>query len=395
MEVVKLKDLYNVDTISQDKGWKKVHDNLPADTNIMIDFTDINTVEPWTCVEFTKLLRETNIHLRFTNNEVVVNRIKALCIIENMNPDRVENVVVELPKEETMEEKKIKKLGSELKSRFTIENGTASFVVAGNYDQLHSTNTLNNIKYAIDLLIEDEIKHVMLDLRGVSVLRNVTEIIADMIVNYSKMGVVLEVNIEDPETINDLKLFIHMATNKAYNDKEKYKMVLDRFKVGTAGILIKYKKSKALDEFGRHGSGEIISSRIAIIEGFSIEDGKDSIVIRSFNNNYFYTKQQWMIEHDGDIPTDLKSDRLTISIDQIGFCDMFLGTDYHFLLPVQQSPSESMVLIKEIDDDGHNVRVKCTIPERIKLVFDDWDINYDKESLEESIKDTKEVLGIE
>ena len=57
MIVKKIKELYNVDTISQDKGWKKIQEALPEGEEIMIDFSGTNVVDPWDCPEFKKLLK--------------------------------------------------------------------------------------------------------------------------------------------------------------------------------------------------------------------------------------------------------------------------------------------------------------------------------------------------
>ena len=55
----KLKELYNVDTISQDKGWKKVGiaiDEIQkgTDDDIMIDFSSTNVVDPWQSIASKK-----------------------------------------------------------------------------------------------------------------------------------------------------------------------------------------------------------------------------------------------------------------------------------------------------------------------------------------------------
>ena len=159
------------------------------------------------------------------------------------------------------------------------------------------------------------------------------------------------------------------------------------------GMLIKYKKSKALDDFGREGKGEVVSSRIAIYRGLKqSKTGQPVAMIEVFNNNYFYTIEHWMVEHDYEEPTSLHSETLEIGLDELGVCDMFLGSKYHFLLPVQQNESETQVVIKEVDENGKNVKVRCTIPERMKIVFDSWGVKYNEESLDEAIKNTKEFL---
>lgn len=396
MIVKKLKELYNVDTISQDKGWKKVQEALPDGEEILIDFSGINVVDPWDCVEFKKLLKNPLVHMKFVNCEDIVRRLKIMCVVEGLDHSHILNEVIELPKEKTAEEKKIERIGSELVDLFEIEGDKAKFRVSQKYSQMHSTNTLNYINYAIDKLIETkEIKNITIDMNGVTVLKNVIELLADMIVRYKKNGINLQVNISDEESVNNMKLFIHQATNKMYNTNERKNALKQVMEKNTAGILVKYKKSKALDEFGRQGNGEVVSSRIALYMGIKMTDsGQPVAMIKSFNNNYFYTKQHWMVEHDNEVPTSLHDEDLEISMEELGYGDLFLGSQYHFMAPVQQNLNENRVVIKGLDDDGRNIKVNCTIPERIQLVFDDWGIKYDSEALEAAIVETKKLLGI-
>ena len=48
-------------------------------------------------------------------------------------------------------------------------------------------------------------------------------------------------------------------------------------------------------------------------------------------------------------------------------------------------------VIVAIDEDGRNVIKKCTLPERMRYVFDDWGIDYTHDDLEDYIGRTKLV----
>ena len=106
MIVKHLKELYSVDTISQDKGWKKLltaieelEQTLPEeDKSIMIDFRGINVVDPWEFSSFKQLIKKDNIHMKFTNSEELVNRIKMMYLFDGYDENHVENVVVDVPK---------------------------------------------------------------------------------------------------------------------------------------------------------------------------------------------------------------------------------------------------------------------------------------------------------
>lgn len=395
----KLKELYCVDTISQDKGWKKVREALVGLTDndkVEIDFTGINVVDPWQCPEFKKLLRDDNVIMKFTNCDEMVKRIRIMCIVDGLHDENIINVEIELPKVKTAEEIKIEKNGQALISEFEVNGDTAVFKVANKYTQMHSTTTINYIDYAIKKLVEDKgIKHVIIDANGVSILKNVIEAFANLIVNMGNEGVQIEIDISDPENINNLKLFIHQAMNETLSIKQRTKILISSIQPNTAGMLLKYKKSKALDEFGRHGNGEVVSSRIAIFRELKAdENGQDVAVIDSYNNGYFYTKQHWMVEHDNEELDKLKVDTFEIPMDELGLGDKFLGSKFHFMAPIQQSESESRVVIVGIDDNDRNIKKKCTIPERMQIVFDDWGVEYDKEALNIAIDETRKLLNI-
>lgn len=397
METKKLKDLYCVDTISQDKGWKKVQDALgDLKDDIMIDFENINVVDPWDCIEFKNLLRNKHVFMRFVNNIVIVNRIKMMCIIDGLDENRIINEVKVVPRAKTPEEIKIERFGQALIPYFEIgEDGVATFELAKKYDQIQSSTTMDYIDFAIrEINKEKGVKKFILKVGKIVVLENVLQAIANMMVEYHSEGFDLYIDCDDEETRKKLGLYIHITTNDKYDIVARKNTIQNQIPIGTAGMIIKYRKSKSLDDFGRQGKGEVVSSRIAIFRGITADkaSGVPMAEIESYNNNNFYTKQHWMIEHDGDEPKNLKMDKLLIPLDEIGFCDTFLGSKYHFILPIQHDEKENQVVIKDFDDEGRNIKVKCTIPERMELVFDAWGVKYNKPALDEAIKTTKEYL---
>lgn len=57
------------------------------------------------------------------------------------------------------------------------------------------------------------------------------------------------------------------------------------------------------------------------------------------------------------------------------------------------NPSDSMTMFGIDPDTGNVTRSVLTIPERIKAVFDDFDVKYDKVALSQSIEDTRAYLA--
>lgn len=405
MIVKKLKELYCVDTISQDKGWKKVQEAVGDLTeDLMIDFTNINVVEPWQCAEFKVLLKNKHIHMKFVNDEQLVKRIQMMCIIDGIDETRIINEVVFVPKEKTAEEKKIEKFGTELIPYFKVDdNGVATFKVSDRYSQVQSTNTLNYVDFAIRKVHEDKsIDKFVLDITGLVVLSNVLQFIAELMVQYNTEGITLEVNTDDSdnEEMNrireELRLYIHQAGNEILTVSKRAQITQQLLKPNTPCMLMKYKKSKALDDFGREGNGEVISCRIAIFRKMKyVDENTTYAIVETFNNNYFYTEAQWMLEHDYEQLEDRHIEKLEIPLNELGICDTFLGSKYHLILPIQHDKSENQTVIKGVDADGKNIKVNCTIPERMQVVFDDWGIEYNKEELDKAIVATREYLDAE
>jgi hypothetical protein len=393
------------------------------DKSITIDFHGINVVEPWDFSSFKQLIKKENIYMKFTNCEELVNRIKMMYLFDGYDENHVENVVIEMPKEKTLEERRIEMYSAEIVKSFEIEDNKAYFKVANRYDQLQNTNTVAYIKAAIDTIVEKHgVNKVLLDFEGIKALNNVLEIFADLIVDYASKGIDLNINIVDEEDYKNMGLFMYKATTKVFDDKAKFEVVRDiaKEKPLLCGMLLTYKKSRALDEFGRSGKGEVISSRIAIFAGLGpagsnkglvknilgidvkgevaldYGDKKSGRVVAkfiTFNSNYFCTKTQWLVEHDNELLESLKFDVVEVSMDELGFGDHFLGSRYHFIEPIQKDIKENTTLIVGINDNGSNIKKLCTIPERIKVVFDDWGVKYNSKELDNAIELTRKQLG--
>lgn len=393
----KLKEIYSVDTISQNKSWEKVEEQLKQfdGQELELDMTGVNVIDPWNCDSFKNIIKNDNLYLKFTNAEDTANKIKMIYVLQGLDHRHVINEVIETEAEKTPEEIKIETFGKALMPYFKKDEqtGIVTFVVADKFSQLHNTLTANYVKYVVgEMSREQGDAHFIIDLGKLSILDNVIEAFVEAITYYEKLGITIEVNTDIPDTQKQFKLFLYKSKAKNYTEAERLQE-FKKLKPGTAGILIKYKKSRALDEFGRHGKGEVVSSRIARFLGITNSKRGPMFSVETYNQNTFYTHLNWALEHDMEQPTELKSDKLDIALEQIGFDNKFMGSSYHFLFPVQRDKSESINVIVDIDENGYNIKKLMTIPERMKEVFDDWEIEYDHESLDKFIEQTKEKLA--
>lgn len=410
MKTVKFKEILNVDNVSQEKSWMKVYDKLKdINEDIEINFDDVNVLEPWRFKAFQMILSNNpHVYMSFTNKDDIVSKLHMSCIINGVDKNRIIGRHVEVEKPKTPEELKAEKRGREITQHFKLDDqGVYRIKVSELYAQLHNSSTITYICKAIEMLNQEkEITQFIIDIGDMSVQLNVLKHLAEKVIDYTYKGISIAIDTSDEETAKNIRLFLHQCRNDAYNDKVKrYDKIISSIKKDTPGLFLRYKSSKALDDFGRHGSGQVVSSRIAIFREIrfiaptrittkdDLRDAKIMCVIDTYNSDYFYTKLHWSMEHDNETLKRIPMDTYKVDIEELGFCDDFLGSKYHFMLPIQQSENENTSMIVGLNNEGKNIRKVCTIPERMKLVFDDWGIDYDKVSLNQSIKLTEQALN--
>jgi hypothetical protein len=155
-------------------------------------------------------------------------------------------------------------------------------------------------------------------------------------------------------------------------------------------MLTRYEETKGRDMFGRCGSGIPRICRPAIFKGIQKQNGVYSVLFREYRVNTFMTKQYYYLEHDYIEHPGLRDLNTSIPIDNIGIYDSFVGRLYQFSRPIQQSAEESFVEY-DIGQDGKIGTIKRTLAEHIKDVLDDFEIEYDEESLNLAITETAKM----
>ena len=182
------------------------------------------------------------------------------------------------------------------------------------------------------------------------------------------------------------------VNSKYLTVEDKIKIISNIIPKHTVGMLARYKSSRALDKFGREGSGEIIICRAAIFLGFKKVGDVVNAVFLEFNGNTFYTKDHWYLDNDGEVLKRLEKNIVSMDIEDLGIYNKFLGKKYHFMEPIQ-TDSEGYTTMYKLDENGRVKHEKVSIPERIKLVLDDWGIKYNKELLDKCIEKTHSILN--
>ena len=448
---LRVKQIVNVDNISQGTSWKILHNKLQesySKEDVMLDFLGIMVHEPWTIKEFDEILKMNNIHFRFRGNnkeelDKFCNKIKIKCIMQGYKVDRIESIFTEPVRIKTKEELKIEATAKDLYKKFTMneELQRMEITLYKLFDQICSTHTADGLIEAVKQLSKDTgVKEFTLITNRMHIQSNILKLFAESIIHLDvDYGITLNFDISNEKIAKELGLYIYTMVNESYNEYTKLKAVI-QLKENTPGLLLKYKGSKAIDEFGRQGKGEVISNRIAIYKGLyyktnakdyeklenieilpdggvkadivTINSARKRVVTRRLVNidfiyilvnnyygNEFMTKTEIMNNHDGELVDDngddileLKHEKTYITLSEFGLMDKFLGSRYHFMKPVQRSKEENVNIIIGYNADGKCVRKECTIPERMKAVFLDWGVPFDGLALEKAIRETNNLL---
>ena len=396
--VIKVKEIYTVDRISNtnSKAWVTILNTVDLTTPVLLDFAGIDLISPWTNLDFKKILSNENVHIKVYNSAKVAQTLEMMCIIDGLKSGRIENEDIVQKAEISKEQLKINKMAGELQSYFeTDDKGIHALHIYKRFNQLGSVNTVNYIEEALKIYCEKHgLKEVDLVTKNIFIQDNIVEMLSKLIVKFSRVyGINLSIDSTDDEVAKKLKLFVHNQINKQYDVESREETFRNELKLGTVGLLVRYKKSTAVDTFGRQGNGVPVSCRLSIYVGLvrNQNTGVLGAKFRTFDKNFLYTRTHWGLEHDGEILERLHEDTVVVDLNEIGLKSLFLGSRYHFMLPLQQSHSETITMYG-IDENGSTTRTRMTIPERAKAVFDDFNINYNKEELDKAIEDTRKYL---
>lgn len=396
MKKIVVREIYTVDTISKtnDKAWTLLMGILDeSDGDILFDFRGIEVVEPWSNDTFKKFLSYDNAYMKLYSSSKTVQTINFACKLGGMKPDRFFNEDIVAAPTISKEERKVQAMAAELQSYFVEHDGTAVFEVYKRFDQIGSVTTVDYIDGAIFMYAEQHgVNNIILDTNNNFIQKNILELLANIIAKAYSKGIVLNIVSKDKDVMNKIGLYQHLATGRDISIADKYRMAKECVPSRMVGMLTKYKKSKAVDEFGRHGNGEPISCRVAIFNGFA-KNSNDAICMKftSYNGNTFYTQEHWALEHDGDSLDRMESDNLLIPINEIGVLDKYLGSKYHFMAPVQYDEKDFTTMYG-VCEEGKVKTNKISIPMRIKLVLDNWGIEYDESNLVHAITETERLM---
>lgn len=433
--VVSVLNQFKFTTISQDKSWKVIYDwvieNVEPNESLVLDFANVRLANPCSKLNehFTKLLMLNNVNLSITSSdrdyaEGTAKAIELKCILDGYKTERTSVSIIEAPRQITKEEKNIERSKQLYIGQFVREGDEFKFKYP-NTTISGSTSIRAIARCVEELNAQSGVVKFVADFNGTDILGDGLEKLAWTIVDLDSKGIQFDADVDRKEYIDALKLYIHREKNKPKSTSAKITS-LAKLKNGTVGLLVKYKSSRAVDDFGRMGGGKAAYSKIAIFRGIedksyipksceNIKVDSNSTVINEkgeripqaclvvtfdvFNNYSFLTPEGILSENDGEMTinkkriTELPHEFIEIPIDSIGLYSEFLGSGFHFLKPIQSDMSSNKYVVVGMSEEGINIRRKCNLPERIEVVLDSWGIEYDKDGLNECKKAVIDKFG--
>lgn len=399
MKVIKVKDLFSVTQITasgmSDHIWIKLQELAnECDEDIEFDFEEIELERPWNNTEFKKLMSNERVYLRVYLAETIKKTIDMMCNFANWKSGRVINdePVSDIILPTKTKNNDIDRIYNIIKPHFHIENGIADIVLYDCIDQIGSRDSIEALQRVImDIHNDTGVSTFKVDTELMFIQTNLLDDIANLIVELDNIGINMEFHSDEENIQEYISTAINIHNAGKLDTRGKLKIIKEMIPKNTVGMLKKYKDTRKKDNFGRVGNGQVILCRPAIFRGILKKDKTIYLVFDEYNGQNFVTKLDYVLDNDGMGHPGLIYNRKKISLEDIGIENKFTGMRYHFELPIQEY-IEDCVTTYTVDGDDI-IENEILFPEFLKNVFDSFDVKYNKEKLEESIEETKRILG--
>lgn len=396
MEKIKLKDLYDATQVSSrnTEAWRLVAAKAKEfrDNEIEVDTEGIMIEDPTGNVEFRKMMTDQRIKLVLHNSTSLTKQIKVFCLACGYSEDRVRNegVIEEIViVKKLFDDALVKELMDSVQ-----EDGSEMYLdISKVVSQVGSDKTVMSIIETIKRKTkEKKYSAVTLDFNNIHIQEHVLPLLHSNLKEIAEETTVKVANLPDTKVFNDIK-----SEDEGFNSRvplrEKYKMFKENIHKGTVGFLCMYKKSTKIDRLGRHGDGIPIWSRFAIYRGCKKVDKGYRMVFEVYRASDFWTKIHQQMELEISNPT-LPSMKVEMNFEELGILDKYTGTDYHFNYPIQYKEADS-IYMRTTEMYGNQLATvfgAVRLPMVAKYVLDDFGVEYNKEKLDEAIKETAKVL---
>lgn len=395
METVYVRDIvgHNISTITNEsKRFSIIKEYIEnsKEPEILLDFTRIEMIEPYKDPVFLDIIRNPRVTIKLYNKENMAKSIKFMLKMTDFSDEeankKVISVVVKLEDEPSRNDLELKRLTDALKST-VVESEDKSIVEIKVAKRMSTINRINAI-VALKNIAEEYRKtasKIVFDFTGVTIPDDVIDTLSNLCYDLRLNGINLEV-LSSQEVIKEkINTFISMGNKRKMSVAEKIHYIDTELKINSAGLLTSYVKGKKKDIFGRKGNGEVAKTLPAIYRGHD----DTYIYFDTFKASTFMTRFEYERMNDGERHPNLKVVKEKIEIAKLGLCAICVGSEYHFNLPVQFDSGIKKVPV--LTENGVEYR-SLTLPQHMKLIFDDFCIKYDVTTMLQSIAVTKQNM---
>lgn len=394
MKVVNVKQAYNLSYIGRNNDiWRDMMKELDGEEAVLFDFRNVSLQEPWKNEQFKIFITDNRVHMKVYTAEEIKNTLDALLLLSNSNPGRIENENIVVKSVLSTKDKTRKMIETRLKGAIILEDEgkIVRFPINKLFSQIGDYLTIEGIKCAIQSTVEenDKIETVIVDFGPMSIQTDVFEKISNMDEELGLNNIEIELESQNDQILGYIDILRCIKGAKDLTDTDKMERFSNMFKPGDVGMLTVFKETRKTDLVGRMGNGEALYCRPAIFDGFERSNGTIYLLFRSFPKKFFYTRNHYYLDNDGERLSGLNPLKQKFVISEIGLQREYTGTKGHFNAPIQYDPKDNISTYRS----GTTEVVRVTLPGYIKMVLDDHKYNYNRSRLLNDIITTEKYLA--
>lgn len=368
------------------KEIKKLIDDL-GDRPIILDFRYIELVKPEVNQDFKDIVTDSRVKIKLHNNDDLYKTITFILLLSGIEVEgKLENVIhkIDAPRDKwDIEKERIFKF---VDKTYVLENGIGKIKLCDEISVINRNTYVQGIRDVIEAH-KNETNKFELYTYGMEIVKTQLDSISTLIVELAVDGIELEVLTSDEETKRIVQTYLNLGKNRNLNVKERIKLLDDMLELKTAGMLTTYVKGGKRDIFGRSGNAEVATTLPAIYIGHDNEFA----YFKVFRESTFMRKLEYALRNDSQEHPGLAVVEKKIRIKELGICASCVGYRHHFNMPIQFDKQGMQKVY--LDTAGEQLKViEVSFPQYMKMVFDDWDIDYNVMELCSAIKVTKDKL---
>lgn len=400
---VKVKDICKVTQISSHNSheWEVIRHLVSGlrekhgVAEVLLDFEDIELHNPYKNNSFLVLLQDKDLYFRVYNDSTLKNTLDMICTAYKHDKNRIESVTeyCETPFKVKVDHDVVKRMECKEKLRQNVVSTHDQYELNLYKGGIYTVSTESTVDAIIDVLKEYNDKLFVLDFGDTDITNNAYKYLANELQQHITDGNLLKIKATDNEELEQrLDVSISVSTNTHTTSREKAILLKNNTEKNVVGLFVKYyptKSNSKLDNLGREGRGKVLSTQPAIFRGFKVVNSTYCAVLDiyepmedNFSPDLDYIADKCNGEDRGH---ELRKATKVISLNDIGFYNLFAGRKFHFLMPVQEIKEETKSIYVVKEDGGLTTR-KVSIPEYMKIVLDEHNVKYNEPVLDECIR---------